>query len=174
MSIAFSKFKLKTNEEMKEILFNEQTIKVKQYLPVEQKLQLIQTVLDKSIDQTATFYHSAKIEIFFALEIVYAYTDISFTDKQKENLLKLYDSLISSGLYAEIVKAIPYTEMLYNYEHLMDIVKGIYQYNNSMMGMFKNITEEYEQLDIDATQIQQKLKDPENIGLLKDVMKKMG
>ena len=92
----------------------------------------------------------------------------------KENLLKLYDSIVSSGLYAEIVKAIPYDEMLYNYEHLMDVIKGIYGYKNSLAGMFEQITADYDQLDLDTTQLQQRLKDPENMALLRNVMDKLG
>ena len=39
--LAFSKLSLKVNNDVKTINFNEQTIEVKQYLPVNDKLELI-------------------------------------------------------------------------------------------------------------------------------------
>ena len=39
--VAFSKLGLKINNDVKTVVFNEQTIEVKQYLPIEEKLNLI-------------------------------------------------------------------------------------------------------------------------------------
>jgi hypothetical protein len=49
--LSFTKLGLKPNNEIKTINFNEQTIEVKQYLPVEDKLGLIGRVLELSHDQ---------------------------------------------------------------------------------------------------------------------------
>ena len=44
--IGFTKLGLKPNNEIVNIKFNEQNIEVKQYLPVEEKLELITNVLE--------------------------------------------------------------------------------------------------------------------------------
>jgi hypothetical protein len=41
---------------------------------------------------------------------MYAYTNINFTEKQKEDITKLYDLIISSGLYAVVIDVIPASE----------------------------------------------------------------
>ena len=46
--IGFTKLGLKSNNEIQYVEFNEQTIEVKQYLPVEEKLELITKVLELS------------------------------------------------------------------------------------------------------------------------------
>ena len=48
--IGFIKLGLKPNNEIQYIEFNEQMIEVKQYLPVEEKLELITKVLELSHD----------------------------------------------------------------------------------------------------------------------------
>jgi hypothetical protein len=40
------------------------------------------------------------------LEVVYAYTNLSFTDKMKEDPFKLYDILVSTGIFADITNII--------------------------------------------------------------------
>ena len=39
------------------------------------------------------FANPVKLNVFLRLEIIFNYTNISFTDKQKEDLVKLYDIL---------------------------------------------------------------------------------
>ena len=95
--VSLTKLGLKVNQDVKIVDFNEQDIEVKQYLPVNEKLELISNVINLSHDDN-NFANPVKISIFTTLEIMYAYTNINFTEKQKEDPSKLYDMLISSGL----------------------------------------------------------------------------
>jgi hypothetical protein len=105
---------------------------------------------------------------------MYVYTNINFTEKQKEDPSKLYDMLISSGLVKEIVNAIPeeeYHEILCG---VSDSIEAIYTYRNSAMGIMESITADYGELSFDVSEIQKKLADPTNMALLKDVLTKLG
>lgn len=42
--------------------------------------------------------------MYFHLHIVYMYTNLTFTDKQREDEMKLYDLLQSSGLLNKIIE----------------------------------------------------------------------
>jgi hypothetical protein len=106
--------------------------------------------------------------------MVDAYTNISFTEKQKEDVCKLFDSITSSGLLAVIRDAIPEEEYGYLYHDINACVSAVYSYKNSVMGILENITTDYENLNFDASAIQQKLADPQNLELLKGVMAKLG
>ena len=93
----FAKFGLKVDQSVKLVKFNEQEFEIKQYLPVENKLELISEIVNQSIDDN-NFANPARVEIFTIIEIVKGYTNISFTEKQLEDPLKLYDLIVSSEL----------------------------------------------------------------------------
>lgn len=171
--ISFTKLGLKVNQDIKNITFNEQTIEVKQYLPVNDKLELISRVINASADEN-NFANPVKISVFTSLEIIYAYTNINFTDKQKEDITKLYDMLMSSGLIAEVVKAIPEAEYQEIVCGIADSIEAVYNYRNSVMGILENISTDYSALNLDAAAIQKQIADPDNMAFLKDVLTKLG
>lgn len=171
--IAFTKLGLKPNKEIKTIVWNEQTIEILQYLPVDEKLQLISRIINNSAEDMK-FYNVGKVDMFTALEIIYAYTNINFTEKQKEDICKLYDLLVSSGLYSAIMKEIPKAEKEWIEDVVMDSIGNIYNYQNSILGILDSVTQDYSNLNLDAESIQQKIADPENLELLKGIMTRLG
>ena len=171
--VAFSKLGVKINPEVKTITWNDQTIEIKQYLPVNNKLELISRVINLSADEN-NFANPVKVDIYFAIEVVNAYTNISFTEKQKEDACKLFDSITSSGLFTAIKDVIPEEEYDNLYYALNGCVSAVYNYKNSVMGILENITADYDSLNFDASAIQQKLADPQNLELLRGVMDKLG
>ena len=171
--IGFTKLGLKPNNKIVNIEFNEQIIEVKQYLPVEEKLELITNVLELSHDSN-NFSNPIKVQVYTALEIIDKYTNISFTEKQKENPTKLYDLLNGNGLLEKIIDAVPqieYDELIHG---IYDTINAVYSYQNSVLGILDTISQDYSNLNLDATEIQKKLADPENMALLKNIMTKLG
>ena len=171
--IGFTKLGLRPNNKIVNIEFNEQNIEVKQYLPVEEKLELITNVLELSHDSN-NFSNPIKVQVYTALEMIDKYTNISFTEKQKENPTKLYDLLNSNGLLEKIIDAVPqieYDELIHG---IYDTIDAVYSYQNSVLGILDTISQDYSNLNLDATEIQKKLADPENMALLKNIMTKLG
>ena len=78
--IAFTKLGLTKAAESatKTVEINGQPIEVKQYLPINEKLVLIGNVLNQSADEN-NFANPIKLDVFTSLEVVFAYTNISFT-----------------------------------------------------------------------------------------------
>ena len=171
--VSFTKLGLKQNQETTKIIFNEQEIEVKQYLSINDKLALISNVINKSADNN-NFANPVKISLFTTLEILYYYTNINFTDKQKEDPVKLYDLVISSGLIEKIIMAIPEAEYSEVLQGVKDSTNAIYTYRNSVLGILETVSADYSNLDLDASEIQKKLADPENMAFLKGVMSKLG
>ena len=171
--LAFTKLGLKTNTDIETFEFNEQTIEVKQYLPVNDKLTLISEVINNSADEN-NFANPVKVEVYTTVAIIEAYTNITFTDKQKEDITKLYDKLVSSELYHAILHLIPAEELNSLFDALRSSIDAIYNYRNSVMGILENISTDYSNLDLDASTIQAKLADPENMALLKSILTKLG
>lgn len=170
--ISFNKLGAKMNQECQTFIFNEQVIEVKQYLPVNNKLELISNVINGSDDNN--FANPVKVKVLTLLEILYAYTNINFTEKQKEDPAKLYDLVISSGLADEVIAHIPDSEYQYVTCGIEESVKSVYSYRNSLLGIFETITTNYSDLNLEAGEIQQKLADPNNMALLKDILTKLG
>ena len=171
--LAFTKLGLKPNNEIVNIEFNGQIIEVKQYLPVQDKLELIGKVLELSHDSN-NFSNPVKIQVYTALEIIEKYTNISFTEKQKENPPKLYDVLSGNGLIEQVVSAIPQSEYDILIHGVYDSVEAVYKYQNSVLGILDAISEDYSNLKFDAENIQKAIGDPENLTLLKDIVTKLG
>ena len=171
--VSLTKLGLKVNQDIKTIEFNEQTIEVKQYLPVNDKLELISNVINSAHDEN-NFANPVKVSVFTTLEIMYAYTNINFTDKQKEDPTKLYDMLISSGLVSEVINTIPEAEYHEILCGVTDSIDAVYTYRNSVMGILESISADYSNLNFDATEIQKKLADPDNMELLKGILAKLG
>lgn len=171
--LSFSKLGLTKNTEIIEKKFRDQIIEIKGYLPVEDKLNLISDILNSSIDDYG-YYNPAKLHIYKILYIIFAYTNISFTEKQKEDIYKTFDLLAGSGLAPAILNAIPEDELIFIQEAVEEIIKSIYEYKNSVAGIMDTLSQDYSNLDLDATAIQQKLADPQNMELLKGVLTKLG
>lgn len=171
--VSFTKLGLKSNNEIAIIDFNEQAIEVKQYLPVEEKLDLITNVLELSHDQN-NFSNPVKVSVYTTLEIIEKYTNVNFTDKQKENPTKLYDLLVGNGFAAAVIKAIPEPEYHEILTGIKQTIESVYKYQNSILGILDTISQDYSNLNLDASEIQKKLADPNNMELLKNIMTKLG
>ena len=104
MKVSYANTKLKVNTEVKTFDFCGQTIEVLQYLPARDKYDLLMVTLQKSLEHGA--YNEFKLNLYFELNLVYMYTNISFTEKQREDEFKLYDTLKSNGFYEQFFQAI--------------------------------------------------------------------
>lgn len=172
--VAFSKLNLKKKEDVQALKLNDLEIEVKQYLPVNEKLILISNVINNAASQDATFKNPVKVEIFGSLEIIYNYTNLTFTEKQKEDPSKLYDLLEENGVIAAVVAMIPEDEYQFLIDGIDSSMDAFYNYQNSVMGILDRVSADYSNLDMDATAIQKKIADPANVTLLKNILEKMG
>ena len=169
----FAKLKLARNNSVKVVTFNNIEIEVKQYLPINEKLQLISNVINAAADEN-NFSNPIKEDLFGTLEIIYAYTNLGFTEKQKEDPAKLYDDMISSGFADAIIKEIPSEEYNTIVNGINECTKAIYTYRNSLLGILEATVADYGNLELDANDLQSKMADPNNMKLLKDVLTKLG
>lgn len=171
--LSFNKLGLTKNQDIVNIAFNDQVIEVKQYLPVNDKIHLISNVINQSADDN-NFANPIKVNVFTVLEIIDFYTNISFTEKQREDPTKLYDLIVSNDLARTIARAIPQVELDDLMRGIKDSVEAVYNYKNSALGIMETISTDYSNLDFNASEIQSKLADPENMAFLKDVLSKLG
>lgn len=171
----YTKLNAKINQEVKTIAVEgvDTPIEVRQYLPVDEKLALIGRVIELAHDEN-NFSNPLKTEVYFALEVIEAYTNIAFTEKQKENPPKLYDALVSSGWINRIVEVIPESEVITLRNRVNDTIKAYYKYRNSALGVMEALSQDYTDLNFDVAQLTEKLQNGQNIELVKDILNKLG
>lgn len=173
--VPFTKLKCKIDDSIKEVKLNDEiTVEVKQYLPIQEKLGLIGRVIELAHEQDANYSNPVKISVYRELELVFAYTNITFTDKQKEDSAKLYDMLVSSGVLKIIIDSIP-TEEYRSISCGIDAsIKAIYQYQNSALGILDGIKNNYNETEFDVESLQKAVNDLSSSPLVKDIMPLLG
>ena len=172
--VPFTKLKCKINENEIPVQIGEEIIAVKQYLPIQDKLGLIGRVVMFAHEQDYNYSNPVKIAVYRDLEIVFTYSNISFTDKQKEDLPKLYDMLYSSGVIKTIIDNIPEEEYMEIVFGIRDSVEAIYQYQNSALGILDGIKNNYNETSFDVAKLQEAVKDISDTPLVKEIMPLLG
>ena len=173
--IPFSKLKVKVNEEVITISFNEIDIEVKKYLPLKERIAAFENITALMFNDDSKFLNESKFTTLTTIEVVKAYTNITFTDKQLEDVYKLYDQIYSSGLYAAIEDALSVEELEYNFWiPLRETITSIFNQRNSALGIMENIATNYKEVGDGIAQMRQDLSNGENVEFLKEVMTKLG
>jgi hypothetical protein len=167
--LSFTKLGLAQNKAIKTIKYNEQVIEVKQYLSVIEKLGLISNIINYSVDNT-NFANPLKVSIFTTLELISAYTNISFTEKQKEDVYKLYDCFVGNGLASIIMNAIPKEELYELLTGVEDSINAFYQHRSSILGILEAMNQDYSNVNFDLEQLQKALQEGEGMNFIKELM----
>ena len=176
--VPFSKLQASVNNEVVQLYYTNKTgdsisYEVKRYLPIKDKLELVSNIINQSLD-TNGFYNPMRVRLYTALEVVYAYTNLSFTEKMKEDPFKLYDILISTNIFNTVLKTISENDWEEIQESVWDTIENIYNYKNSVMGVLESVKADYSAVNVDMSELQENLSNAENLQLLRDIIGKLG
>ena len=119
MKVSYASMKLKLNTEVNTFEFHGQKIQVLKYLPAKDKYDLLMITLQQAEEDGV--YNEFKLNLYFELNLVFMYTNISFTEKQREDEIKIYDSLKSNGFFDLFFEAFNEDE----YEELLNELEAI-------------------------------------------------
>ena len=157
-----------------DIKIGEETISVVQYLPLEKKLTVIQNIIQQAGNNEEGFYNIVKLTVFYTIEMLRAYTNISFTEKQLEDPQKLYDIIILNKIWDTIKQSIPEDEVNYIWENTCALAREITDYNHSALGILKLAKEDYSDLELDVNDLTNTLTQSENnLNLVKSLLTKL-
>lgn len=140
MKISYANMKLKTNTSVNTFKFGEQEVEVLKYLPAQDKYDLLMITLQKAEENG--MYNDFKLNVYFELNLIYMYTNISFTEKQRENEFKLYDTLKSNGFFELFFKTIDEDEYNQLYNQLETIKETSTSYKLSVAGIINKLIED--------------------------------
>ena len=128
--VSYASLKLKTNTDVTTVNFNDTKIEILKYLPIEDKYDLISITLQKALEDT--LYNPLKVDMFFHLHLIYMYTNINFTVKQREDEVKLYDTLYSNGLVDLVLENIDELEYETLSTYLQDTIDQDLTYKTTL------------------------------------------
>lgn len=135
----FTDLNCNINEEVKIIEFNGKEIEVKQYLPSSEKDDIISAIFQNA--DAGTIVDTLAEEALFNIYLVFEYTNIEFTDEEKqENLFELYDKFLCSGLLDAVIAAIPKEEYDSLFNHIEQIHKEYLGYRDSARAVFEQMS----------------------------------
>ena len=167
--VAYGKLKLQEKSQSIEREWEGNIIEVKEYLPIEELIELVQDIVNSSVDENG-YYNPMRINVFLTVKTFFAYTNISITEKQMENIFKVYDVLKVSEIY-QIVPIKAYQEV---HGYVSELIRSIYEYKNSIYGILDGVSSDYSNLDFDVKKLTESLSDADNLTMLKDVLTKLG
>ena len=140
MKVSYANMKLKTNTAVNTFEFCGQKIEVLKYLPATDKYDLLMITLQKSLE--GNIYNEFKLNLYFELNLVYMYTNISFTEKQREDEFKLYDTLRSNGFFELFYEALDDKEYEELFDQIAELKATMEKSKNSVAGVIANIIED--------------------------------
>lgn len=122
---------LELNIETKEVEFKDNTISIKTYLSMEQKLNIAESVLQEAIE--FNFVNPFKVEAIFNALVCIKYTNIDFSD-YLEDMYNLYDLVETNGLLQLVVDTSfeDYSELR---QLTLDLVAKYENYQSSLSGV---------------------------------------
>lgn len=135
----FKDMNITLNNELKEVQIGDNIkFNVKQYLPAEDKNALLEIAM-QTADQ-GTILNTFALDAIFHTYLVFKYTDIEFTDEERENLFDLYDILEDNGIIDAVVAAIPIREYESLRTYLNEMVDSYLTYRNSTRALVEQFS----------------------------------
>lgn len=135
-------------------------------------MEIVDRVVNATLSADDKIFNIPQVLVNVGLEMVYNYTNISFTEKQKEDGLKLYDVLVSSTLLGQIL-AVCERDYSAIQTWTIDVLTKLYDQYNSLRGVLASLSSDYNNMEFDIEKLQKEISDPEKFGLLKDVLSKL-
>lgn len=171
--VSFNKVTPIKNIDPKVINICGEDITVVQYLPMSDKINMMDDIINNVFDDIG-LSSPVRMEVYFYLNVIKTYTNLSITDKMMDNALKTYDLLELNGIIDQVVEAIPESEFETIFEYVHSMVSHIEQFNFSFAGTLKTMSTDYSQTNLDIKNLMQDLKDVEASETLQSVLQNLG
>lgn len=138
--VSYANLKLKVNVPVKTFDFNGIKVEVVQYLPMMDKNDLIMITLQKAEENGV--YNPMLIDMYFHLNLVYMYTNLSFTEKQREDEAKLYDTLRSNNFFELFLPVLAENEYQELFNYINEVMKLNLNYRNTAGAVLQSLIQD--------------------------------
>lgn len=153
---------------------DDKEILIKTWLPTHDLLQLISRIVNRSVDEH-DYCNPCRVKIVSEVEMVLACSNVEVPDYENADICEIYDYLYANEIIDAVTVATKETGLWWMVmDSVNEVVDSVYKYSNSARGIIRGITSDLEDVQFDAEAIQEKLGNPENLALLKDILTKLG
>ena len=135
-----NEFNLKTNNQFNTFTIDNIQVNVKKYLPVSDKIDLIQVALQKA--QEDGIYNEMKLDVYFHLNIIYLYTDVEISQEDREDEMELYDILESNNIIDQVVAHMEKGEYVELRDYLERMEADYLGYKNTAAAVLNKIIQD--------------------------------
>lgn len=172
--IPFSKLNIKnTAITPMKIQFGEIDIEVLPRLTIDDRVKFMEEII-ANVQSENAFINEISLTVWFDLCVLFYYTNLTFTEKQKSDPGKLHDICVEHGLLRMVKNKIGEEELNFMHDLVNAQIEKIYNYRNSAYGILDAMKNDYDNLNLDATEIQKKLSDEKNLAVLRETLTKLG
>lgn len=167
-TINYSDLELKKNTEVDSFDWNGKTIEIKKFLSVSDEYDIVMITLQKAFENG--IYNPIKIDMYFHLNLIYIFTNIIFTEEQKQDEEKLFDEITSSGFLNKFLES--FNKDIYKeLSNYIDTVAGVtMRYNTSAAGIAQKLIDDLPEHAAAAAKIVEEF-DPEKYQAVVDFAK---
>ena len=149
------------------VTIGEVDIEVKQYLPLKEKIEIASVVTGMSTGDMGI--NPIQRDVLTKFYILDYYTNINFTDKQKEDIEKTFDLLEINDVINKVLEAIPASEIDTVMSWVFICSNTFENYRNSIRGIIEDIVSRYGNTELDIEKLVSQIKDPEVGEFLKNL-----
>lgn len=153
--------------ENKEIFINGVSVKVKSFLSIQEKIDVISWIIQNAQNQNTGIVSSVKVSVYLALALVKWYTDIELPEGIDDRVI--YDLLNTNKVFDTIVNNIDNTD----YNNLINLLQQTIdegtKYNFSALGILNNMTSSSAGLAEQAQKIINEVKAGKDLELLSEI-----
>lgn len=166
--VPFSKLKTKIAQEIVQVPIpdTDMTLDILTYLPQNTKADFIGFVVENSIDQTTGCSSPLRLDTWFSIALAKYYGQITFTDKQLEDVGKVYDILQGNNVFNIVAHTIPNEEYEYIKSCTEKTAQDVAQYNTSAAGIIGAMRQESGGLGAQIDDMMKRIQDKEGISEL--------
>ena len=145
-----------------------QELTVKQYLPLEEKIYLIERVMNLCAG-SGTFCNPVKVKVLTEIEMVLTYSNIEIGEELLvEDVYKVYDFFVLSGIMANVLSSIEPQEKAFIESACWETSEKLTTFNNSLMGALTRLNEESAFNNLNLDELLAQVKDPSLAEFLKN------
>lgn len=167
-NLNYADLKLKKDISISMFDWNGKTVEVKKYLPVDSVYDIIMITLQKSYEDG--IYNPIKLDVYFHLNLIYLYTNLVFTEEEREDEFKLYDELYSSGFIKKFLEFIDSNEYSEMQDNISEIINYNMEYRNSAASVMRKFIDDLPENAATAAKIVENF-DPEKYQAVIDFTK---
>lgn len=126
--------------EVKKIKLNDKEIQVKQYLPISDKMDVIQIAIQKA--DNGQYINQLALQMFFELNLVYSYSNIEVTQEERDDEFSLYDKWTLDGTFNAVISEIPSREYTILQDSVDAMIEDLMRYRGTAAAVINSFIQD--------------------------------